>query len=218
MTRIIMVRHGQSLANAEHRFAGHSNFDLSPLGSEQAKLAAEYLFNIEKPDIIYSSDLLRAHNTALPFSKKYSLPINDTKELRELFAGSWEGLALRDIAEKYGEDLLRWRDDFSNSYCTDGESVAELYARIVPAVKRLAAQNDGKCVLMTSHATPIRAVEAEARGLGPNRIHEIPFVRNTAINIFEYDCSKDILTAVETNIVSHLGENLVTGVPTSLNN
>lgn len=56
MTRIIMIRHGQSLANAQSRFAGHSDFDLSELGKQQAELAAKYLYEREPLDAIYARD------------------------------------------------------------------------------------------------------------------------------------------------------------------
>lgn len=214
MTKIIMVRHGQSLANAQSRFAGHSDFDLSELGKKQAEAAAEYLCKKEKVDVIYASDLLRAHNTALPFSKAYSLPINDTEELREIFAGEWEGRTTDELFEIYGDDFRVWRGDFPKARCTGGESVAELYDRIVPAVMRLAEQNDGKCILLATHATPVRAIEANARELGKERIGDIPFVKNASINIFEYE--KGVITPVVTNLIEHLDESLITSVPTAL--
>ena len=43
MTRLIITRHGQSIANAERRFAGHSDFDLSDMGKQQAELVADYI-------------------------------------------------------------------------------------------------------------------------------------------------------------------------------
>lgn len=214
MTRIIMIRHGQSEANAQSRFAGHSDFDLTEIGKKQAALAAEYLYGKEKLDAIYSSDLLRAHNTALPFSHKYNLPVNDRADLRELFAGEWEGRTTSEIWEIYESDFRVWREDFSNARCTGGESVAELYGRIVAALKRIASDNDGKSILIATHATPIRAIEANSRGLGADRIHEVPFVRNAALNIFEYE--DGVIRPVRTDIVDHLEGDLVTGVPRSL--
>ena len=77
MTRIIFIRHGQSLANEQSRFAGHTNVPLTELGKAQAERAAEYIVKHEKIDKIYSSDLMRAHDTALPVSKLTKLPIND---------------------------------------------------------------------------------------------------------------------------------------------
>jgi broad specificity phosphatase PhoE len=214
MTRIIMIRHGQSLANAQSRFAGHSDFDLSELGKQQAELAAKYLCEKEQIDVIYSSDLLRAHNTALPFSKAYGLPINDREGLRELFAGDWEGRTIDDIKQRYSEDFRVWREDFSNARCTGGESVGEMYERMIREVLCLARENDGKCILLATHATPIRVTEAYSRGLSADRVHEVPFVRNSAMNIFEYD--GNTLRPVKTNITEHLDDSLQSDVPKGL--
>ncbi len=216
MTRIIMIRHGQSVANFQSRFAGHSDFDLTELGRQQAEAAAEYLFEKgEKIDAIYSSDLLRAHNTALPFSEKYGLPINDTQGLREIYAGSWESMHVEDIYQKYRDDFVTWRTDFSNAKCTDGESVAELYRRIVAFVCKLANENDGKTLLLATHATPVRAIDCFSRGWGAERIGEVSFVRNSSMNIFEY--SDGAITPVEVDIVSHLDDAMITEVPKNLN-
>ena len=215
-TTIIMIRHGQSVANAENRFAGHSDFDLSDLGRKQAELGASYYKDKFHPDVICSSDLLRAHNTALPFAKAYGLEINDRKGLRELYAGKWEGLTLEEIATLYTNDLLIWRDDFSNARCTGGESTQELYERIVREILSIAREYEGKTVLAATHATPIRAVEAYANGYRADEIHKVEFVKNASLNIFEYDSESDKLTAVRTNIVDHLDDSLVTAVPRSL--
>ncbi len=214
-TEIIMIRHGQSVANAESRFAGHSDFDLTELGRRQAELAAEYLYNSgQQVDKIYSSDLLRAHNTALPFSKKYGLPINDTKGLREIFAGSWEAMTIDDIYAQYREEFTVWRTDFSRARCTDGESVAELCDRIVAFVKELAEQNKGKTILLATHATPVRAIDCFSHGWGHDRIGEISFVRNSSINVFEYE--NGVITPIGIDIVDHLDPSLVTAVPKNL--
>ena len=216
MTRIIMVRHGQSIANAQSRFAGHSDFDLTDLGRQQAECAAAYMRCTGIiPDAIYSSDLKRAHNTALPISKEFGLPINDTEQLREIFAGSWESMTVDEIYEKYRDAFITWRTDFSNARCTDGESVWELYDRIVPFVRELAAANDGKTLVLTTHATPVRAIDCFSRGWGAERIGEVQFVRNSAISIFEYE--NGVITPERVDIVEHLDPSLITDVPKNLN-
>ena len=214
MTRIIMIRHGQSLANAQSRFAGHSDFDLSELGKQQAELAAKYLYEREPIDAIYASDLLRAHNTAVPFSKLYGLPITDREGLRELFAGDWEGRTIDEIKELYTEDFRVWREDFSNARCSGGESVAEMYERMTAEVLRIARENEDKRILLATHATPIRVIEAFSRGLSADRVHEVPFVRNSAMNIFEYDGKT--LRSVQPNITEHLDDSLQSDVPKGL--
>lgn len=212
-TTIIMIRHGQSVANAENRFAGHSNFDLSELGRKQAELGADYYKDKFRPDVIVSSDLLRAHNTALPFAEAYGMPINDTEGLRELYAGEWEGLTIDEISLHYADDFDKWKYDFSNARCTGGESTQELYKRIVREILSLARRYEGKVVLAATHATPIRAVEAYANGYPAHEIHRVEFVKNASLNIFEYDSDTDRLSAVRTNIVDHLDASLVTSVP-----
>ena len=209
-----MIRHGQSQANAQSRFAGHSDFDLSELGKQQAELAAKYLYEREPLDAIYASDLLRAHNTAVPFSKLYGLPITDREGLRELFAGDWEGRTIDEIKELYTEDFRVWREDFSNARCSGGESVAEMYERMTAEVLRIACENEGKRILLATHATPIRVIEAFSRGLSADRVHEVPFVRNSAMNIFEYDGKA--LRSVQPNITEHLDDSLQSDVPKGL--
>ena len=218
MTRIIMVRHGQSIANLEERFAGYSNFDLTELGRSQAKLAAAYLHDgmREQVDKIYASDLLRAHNTAVPFADIYGLPINDTEKLREIYAGKWEGLKFSEIEQLYHEDRSVWMNDFSNSRCTGGESTRELYRRIVAAVIEIARDNLGKTVLIATHATPIRAIDCFSRGWGEERIGDVTFVKNTALSIFKYDETNDTISPVLVGSTEHLGENMTTALPKSV--
>ena len=76
MTRFIITRHGQSIANAECRFAGQTDFDLSKLGYAQAECVGKYISQNFKIDHIYSSDLIRAYNTAMTF--QYGVTITQT--------------------------------------------------------------------------------------------------------------------------------------------
>ncbi len=214
MTRLIVTRHGQSIANAEHRFAGHSDFDLSELGYRQAELTGEYIAKHEAPDIIYSSDLLRAYHTAVPTARRLGMQINKTEQLREIFAGEWEGMVTYDIMEKYPDDFAVWRDDYSHCRCTGGESTAEVYERVWQFVERVAKENDGKTVMLSTHATLVRALCARALGLDCHHVGDIPFTHNASVNIFTYENGR--LTALQTDIVEHLGD-IVTGVHKSFN-
>ena len=218
MTRLIFVRHGQSEANEQNRFAGHTNVPLTALGKVQAERAAEYIVKREKIDKIYSSDLQRAHDTALPAATLTGLPINDAKELREICAGIWEGMLVVDIIAQYEEQFRVWRDDFANAHCPQGECVEELYGRVVPYVKRIARENDGLTLLITSHASPIRAVDCNSRGYGWERMTEVPFVNNSAISIFEYDPNTDSISLIERNITEHLDPSMMSYIPKGLRN
>ena len=206
MTKIIMIRHGQSQANAQNLFAGHSDFDLTDLGKRQALLAAEYLYKHEKIDKIYSSDLLRAYNTACPIAKIFSLPIIKDTSLREIFAGEWEGLSFPEIKERYPTVYDTWINDYSHVRCVGGESTTDVYNRVIPYVTDIAKKNEGKCVLLSTHATIVRAVEAYSRGYASDESGEVHFSHNASINIYVYEDRK--ISPIRTDITDHIKESM----------
>ena len=206
MTTLILVRHGQSVANEQWRFAGHSDFALSKLGKRQAQLAGQYIhknFNVDK---IYSSDLKRAYCTALPASELFGIPVIKRKGLREIFAGVWETMTFDEIAEEYPEAFHTWKFDFSNARCTDGESVFELYDRFCAEILSIAEENEGKCVLIATHAAAIRTFEAMCRGLGREHVGDIGFVANASINLFGVD--NGVPYVIQTSITDHLADEI----------
>ena len=214
MTRLVITRHGQSLANAQCRFAGHSDFDLSELGHRQAQITAEYICANEKIDVIYSSDLSRAYNTARPTAERLGMEIITTEELREIFAGEWEGITTDELAIRYAEDFGIWKNHYAASRPTGGESTAEVYRRVLKTVSDIASRHDGQTVLISTHATLVRALSAHAQGLDETRVGEIPFTHNASINVFTFEDGK--LTPEKLDIIEHLGD-LVTGVHKSFN-
>lgn len=214
MTTLIFVRHGQSLANSTCSFAGNTDIDLSDIGKKQAELAADYIFKNFPIDIIYSSCLKRAYNTALPTANKFGLEVIATRDFIEIYGGLWEGLTFDEIAERYPKEYNVWKTDFSNAQCPSGESARDVYLRIKEATLRIAEENDGKTVLVAAHATVIRAVECFARGYNENQMGMVYFPHNASINIFTYEDGK--LSPKITNITEHLGE-FDTAVPQKIN-
>lgn len=208
MTQVIMIRHGQSVANEQNRFAGHSDFDLTELGRQQAELAGKYIHKNFKVDAIYASDLKRAYNTAVPTAKLFELPIIKSTALREIYAGKWETLMFDEILERYSEDFSVWKNNFSYARCTDGESIEELYNRCCAEILSIASENDGKSVVIATHATPIRVFNTLALGHGYEHTGDISFVVNASINVFEVDNGKPAI--IKTNITEHLNELITT--------
>jgi NAD(P)H-hydrate epimerase len=114
MTRIIIVRHGQSEANAKCAFAGYTDFELSSLGIKQAGATAKYIVEKYSIDRIYTSDLSRAYGTALPISEMSGLPLITNSELREIFAGEWEGKTFAELDEEGIAEICK-RDSLSTA-------------------------------------------------------------------------------------------------------
>ena len=208
-THFYLVRHGQSEGNLAHAFLGHTDLPLTAQGRTQAELASHYLVTLT-PDVIYSSDLLRAYQTAEPTAEKLALPIHKDEALREIFAGAWEGLAFTKIETEFSSDYCVWRDDIGNACPTDGESVRELALRISSELTRLATAHEGQTVMVFLHATPIRALAALSLGLGIEGMKNQPWASNASVSHFLFE--DGAFSLVEYSHESYLGE-LSTALP-----
>ena len=211
-TRFFMIRHGYSVANNEKRFAGHSDFPLTDIGRLQAEKCAEALKD-EHIDAIYASDLSRAFETAIPVAKAHGLTVVPHKGLREIFAGEWEGKTFDELYEEYPESFGIWKTDLGAAHPDGGESVAELYSRILTTLGEIAEDNDGKTVCIATHATPIRSVCTAAMGLGAEDMSRIGWTANASISLFEYENGR--FTAIYTSKTDHLGD-MTTKLPTNV--
>ena len=204
-TKIIIVRHGESLGNAKRIMLGHTNLDLSEHGYKQARATAEFLKN-EKIDHVYSSDLLRAYNTALPHAEMRGLPVCCDKGLRELAIGDWEGHSVEDIKERYGDMFEKeWHRKFGEFCFPGGEAVMDGGNRFLRTVTKIATRHRGKTVLIAAHAAVIRAFWAIISGVDPRDIvDKVPFPSNASFSVASFD--GDAITPIEYSCDEHLIE------------
>ena len=210
MTTVILIRHGESEANREDIFAGHLNVDLMPKGVEQAQKTAQYIVENYTVDKIYASDLKRAYKTGKTLADKLGMEIIADKRFREIDAGEWDGIKFNELGDKYAEEFRIWRDDIANAKCTGGESVEDLRKRVFGAATEVAENNDGKTVVIATHATPIRVMQTYVQMGSLEKMNDIPWVSNASVSVFEYDNGKWTCKAVSMD--KHLGD-LVTVLP-----
>ena len=208
-TKIIMIRHGYSISNNLKFFTGQSDIALTELGREQARLCGEYFKGKSGVDAIYSSDLSRAYDTAAEIGRALSLDVIKDEKLREIFAGEWEMMPFVEIEAKYPDEYSVWKNDIGRAVPVGGESVAAMAERIETEVRNIAEKHDGGCIIIATHATPIRAICALAEGLDASDMGKVAWVSNASISIFEFDGN---FTLAEKNITSHLGS-LKTDLP-----
>lgn len=213
MTTVILIRHGESEANREDIFAGHLNVDLMPKGVEQAQKTAQYIVENYTVDKIYASDLKRAYKTGKTLADKLGMEIIADKRFREIDAGEWDGIKFNELGDKYAEDFRIWRDDIANAKCTGGESVEDLRKRVFGAATEVAENNDGKTVVIATHATPIRVMQTYVQMGSLEKMNDIPWVSNASVSVFEYDNGKWTCKAVSMD--KHLGD-LVTALPSNV--
>lgn len=187
MTKFIFIRHGQSVSNEKGIFTGHIDLPLTETGKKQAENTANFLKNY-KIDAIYSSDLIRAVQTAEPTAKMHGLKIITTKELRELFAGDWEGKKFEYLLEKYPESYAGvWRNDIGRSKADGGESVLQLASRVYKKVNEIAKTHQGETVAIFTHATPLRVLSALWQGYKVQESNKVSFPRNASVSIVDYN-------------------------------
>jgi len=185
MTDLILVRHGQSEGNEKRLFLGHTDLDLTPLGREQAKRAGAYLAG-ERIDAVYSSDLIRAYHTAEPIAAAHGLtPIRDA-ELREIFAGEWEGLDNATLRARYQRQYWLFRHDIGLSEPEGGETTAAVGVRILHALERIAAAHPDGRVAVVTHATSICMGTAAALGLPRESAKRIALPPNASVSVLRY--------------------------------
>ena len=214
MTKIIFVRHGQSAGNLEQRFYGHFDGALTDIGREQARTAAEYLKDTPI-EIAYASDLIRAFETGKIVAEPHGLEVIPDPELRELYAGDWENVRFEDLPVRFPEGIRIWVTDIGNSCPDGGESVRELAERISRAVWRIARQNEGKTVLIATHATPIRALACEWRGKDVAEMQNIDWVKNASVSIVNYDTANHTTNVELYDEFSFMGD-MITSLPRGL--
>ncbi|MBE6618560.1 MAG: histidine phosphatase family protein [Ruminococcaceae bacterium] len=210
MTRLLIIRHGQSMANVEEVFAGHFDSPPSELGLLQAKKTAEYVCSTYKIDKVYTSDLKRAYAVGRAVCDIIGGdPIPD-ENLREISAGLWEGKRFEELFESFEMYRETWLHDIGKVTCDGGESVAHLQERFVSALKRISEENDGKTVVIATHATPIRSLRCYCAEKPIEEMKNIRWVTNASVSVFE--CENGKFAEILAGYDEHLGE-LVTRFP-----
>ena len=167
-TRLLLVRHGETAWNADGRLQGHLDIALNDTGRAQARRLAAALMDEREPiDILYSSDLARALQTAQAVADATGAPLIATPALRERHFGAFQGRRFADIAAELPEQAERWRRrDPDWAPPQGGESLLQFQERITQAVSALAAKNIGKHVALFTHGGVLDLLYRAATGLG----------------------------------------------------
>ncbi len=204
MTTILLVRHGESTANLEGLYAGSYDPPLTPLGHAQAECTANFLLRNYKIDAVFSSDLDRAYETGKHIADKLNLPVHIEKDLREIYGGVWEAKPFARLGDTHPEEYHRILTDIGNAWCPGGESVAQLDRRVWEAVCRIAREQEGKTVVIATHATPVRVVQWHMTGLPADAMQSIPWVSNASVT--ELTWENGTLSPVKVGQDAHLAD------------
>ena len=178
-TKLLLVRHGETDWNRDGRWQGGSDTRLNDVGREQARALAQQLDG--EIDVLYSSDLARARETAEIVAAKLGLEVRLDPRLRERGFGSWEGLTTTEIEERFAEAHRRWLAG-EGAGADDAEAFEDFSARVEEFLSDVLRLHPGEEVLVVSHGGSIRVIHALAAGVDYVRDHRlIPGVPNCSV-------------------------------------
>lgn len=206
ITRIALIRHGETAWNAERRLQGHLDIDLNDEGRRQARaLAAALAHERGEFDILVSSDLARAAQTAKALGEVLQLPLYIDGRLRERCYGGFEGLLYSEIAERYPREFAAWQgrdvDGTLPPGQNRGETFRQFHDRVIPAILGWAADNPGKSLALVAHGGVLECAYRAALGLSLETPRDFK-VLNASVNRFTVQDGK--LELVSWGEVGHL--------------
>lgn len=183
MTRLVLVRHGETDWNVEGRYQGQADPPLNAKGLAQAAQVAQELKGVGI-DVIYSSPLKRAWQTAEIIARELGVPLYPEPRLMEIHQGDWQGRLRAEIAAKYPELFRRWLTEPWRVTPPGGESLQQVQRRVYEAVHEILRRHRGQTVALVTHRIPIALLKVRYQGLDPDavRMLELP---NTYWEIIE---------------------------------
>lgn len=158
VTRLYLIRHGQTEQNRQGVLVGSTDASLNDHGREQASYLSQRL-NALEVDTLFSSPLQRATETAsLVFGD--NVPIITDSSIQEYHFGEWEGLHYSDIEKRYPDAWQMWLTDWENTRIPGSEAFAAFKHRVITFVDELVGANSGKQLAVVSHGGCIRTLLA----------------------------------------------------------
>ena len=198
MTKLILIRHGETEWNKRKMFQGHSDVELAPEGVHQAHLLAAH-FPVEHVDAIYSSDLRRARMTAEIIKDKFGLELKLDARLREANYGTWEERAFEELALAHPTEFKTFFLDPDAFTPEGGEKFSDVQTRAMAALNEIANANPNKVVAVVTHGGVLRTVIAAILEMPLRKLWALKQF-NTAVNIFRVDdgnYSVELINSVE---------------------
>ncbi len=202
-TRLVLVRHGETVYTAQRRYSGRGDIDLSAIGEAQAAATAARLATmLGSAAAVVTSPLTRCRRTAEAIASRLGpAPIEVEPDLIECDFGDWEGLTFAEVKQRWPGELDAWLGS-SDVAPPGGESFREVSARVSAVVAKLLADYPAQTVVVVSHVTPIKLTLRDALAASDLFLHRL-FLDPAGISLV--DLWPDGGVAVRTvNDTSHL--------------
>jgi broad specificity phosphatase PhoE len=200
VTRVYLVRHGQTEWNKNLIFRGRIDIPLNEKGHREAEAIAEALKD-RNIDAIYTSPLGRSIETARPTAEFFDLEIVCVPGLIDISYGDWEGLSFNEVKKRYKNQYTKWEKRPDLVRFPKGETLNEVRGRSFCAMKDIVKENPGKSVLIIPHRVINKVLLCAILGIGNSHFWEIK--QDTGcINLIEYSSDAFVLSLM--NDTCHL--------------
>ena len=173
MTRLILVRHGETEWNRVERFRGRADVPLNTRGLAQAEATARRIRAGWEVTAVYCSPLSRALRTAQAIAALYQLTATSLQDLIDIDYGEWQGKSPEEVESLWPDLLSAWYEKPHTVRIPGGESLDDVRARCGRAVRQLAAQHGESSVVVVAHTVINRVILLEALRLGNDRFWRI---------------------------------------------
>jgi alpha-ribazole phosphatase/probable phosphoglycerate mutase len=168
--RLYLIRHGQVEGFDRYPIYGRTDVEVTEVGRVQMEALAERLRHV-RIKAVFSSDLRRALVGAQIIGRHHDVPVRALPELREMDFGSWEGLTLDEIRERFPEELQKREEDVLGYRMPGGgESLESFSRRVLTCMKALLEERKGEDILLVAHGLVNRVLICDALGLELSRI------------------------------------------------
>lgn len=184
MTKVYLVRHGETEWNALSKVQGNMDTELNDMGIKQAEFVAVRLAK-ENIDVLYTSNLKRAKATAQKIAEQAKIEVKELHDFREICLGPWEGLTIKEINERYTEHYKIYRESPKDFNMPGAETFLQVSERFCNAINNIIVQNIDKKIVIVSHGAAIKAAIINILGIDISHYNKFR-IDNASISILNF--------------------------------
>jgi broad specificity phosphatase PhoE len=205
MTKVYVVRHGQTAWNLEEVFRGRMDIPLDETGKKEVHLAGEALKD-ETLHAIYSSPLSRSMETAENIAKFQDISVTPLESIIDISYGEWEGVSLVEVRKKYPDLYDLWLKEPHNITFPGGESLEQVRVRTRNAIDDLLEKHKNENIALVAHRVPNKVICCNLIGIDNSNFWRIQ--QDTAsTNLFVYKDGQWIISYLnDTSYLKVLGK------------
>ncbi len=184
MTRIVLVRHGQTVWNREARFRGRADVELDEFGLQQAQATGRYLAARWPVVATYASPMRRARQTAEPIARAQGLGTHPLEGLMDIDFGELQGISVDEVKQRYPALYQAWLEVPHTVHFPGGEGLDDVRKRVLGGLDEVVARHAGQAVALVSHTVVNRVLLCAVLGLGNEHFWRLR-QGTCAVNVFD---------------------------------